>query len=860
MIKMRKRKHPYVDPRQGDIPNFTRKEVNGMKAVVMAGGEGSRLRPLTITRPKPMVPVANKPVIAHILDLLKRHGITEVIVTVQYMAEIIQDYLGDGQNLGMRIHYSVEEVPLGTAGSVKNAQSYLDDTFLVISGDALTDFDLTALIHYHRSKQALATLTLYRVPNPLEYGVVIVDKDGRIRQFLEKPSWGEVISDTVNTGIYILEPEVLDYFKPGQVFDFSKDLFPMLLERDAPLYGCVAEGYWCDIGSIQEYIRATADVLAGKVKVDEIGHPIGVNIWCGEDVEIAPDATLYGPIYMGQGAKIKGGVVIHGPTVIRDYSIIDARAHLDRCIIWRNSYIGEAAELRGTIVGRQCALKSRTVTFEGAVIGDGTIVGEGAIIHSDVKIWPGKEIEAGATVRSSLIWGAQGRRVLFGRFGVTGLVNVDLTPEFAARLGAAFGATLPKGSTVTINRDPHRSPRMLKRAIIAGLPSAGIHVQDLRTMPIPVARYYTRISHAAGGVHLRLSPYDQRVVDIRFMDANGLNLSKTTERNIERVFFREDFRRVYLDEIGSISYAPQVAERYTEGFMKVINAEVIRRRKFRIVCDYAYSPVVDVMPSILNTLGVDTIPLNAHIDESKMSIPQSEFEAALWEMALITGVLNADMGIRFDVGGEKLFLADDRGKIISNGVALAAMATLAWEVMGAGTIAVPIHQTRILEQLADKYGGRVLRTKTDLHALMEAAQREDVIMAGDGTGNFIFPQFQPASDGMMAAAKLLEFLALREVKLSQVIDSLPPFYMAQGKVSCPWEAKGTVMRQLNEQYKDYHAETIDGIKIVLGDKRWVLVLPDPDAPLFHIHAEAGSMNEAKELVSKYEHIIAGLQE
>ncbi|MHB9091110.1 MAG: nucleotidyltransferase family protein, partial [Chloroflexota bacterium] len=170
-----------------------------MKAVVMAGGEGSRLRPLTLQRPKPMVPVVNKPVMEHVLDLLKKHGITEVVVTLQYLASVIQNQFGDGSSYGMKIVYSVEETPLGTAGSVKAAEEHLQEPFLVISGDALTDFDLDAIVKFHNDKRSLATLTLYRVPNPLEYGVIIVDYEGRVRQFMEKPSWGEVISDTVNT-------------------------------------------------------------------------------------------------------------------------------------------------------------------------------------------------------------------------------------------------------------------------------------------------------------------------------------------------------------------------------------------------------------------------------------------------------------------------------------------------------------------------------------------------------------------------------------------------------------------------------------------------------------------------------------
>src|SRR5262249_52711976 len=246
-----------------------------MKAVLMAGGEGSRLRPLTIVRPKSMVFIVNKPVMEHVLDLLKRHGITDVIVTVQYLASVIQDSLGDGSQLGMRISYSVEEVPLGTAGSVKAVEDQLDETFIVISADALTDFDLGGIIDSPRGRHATATLTLYHVANPLEYGVVIIDAQGRIRQFLEKPSWGEVFSDTVNTGIYVLEPRIFDYFEAGKPVDFSQDVFPELLRQKDQLFGYVASGYWCDVGNIPEYMRANADLLQGKVKLGPIGQEIG---------------------------------------------------------------------------------------------------------------------------------------------------------------------------------------------------------------------------------------------------------------------------------------------------------------------------------------------------------------------------------------------------------------------------------------------------------------------------------------------------------------------------------------------------------------------------------------------------------
>jgi mannose-1-phosphate guanylyltransferase/phosphomannomutase len=622
----------------------------------------------------------------------------------------------------------------------------------------------------------------------------------------------------------------------------------------------VAEGQWTDVGDIAEYMRASGDVLYHRVQTEELGEHIGGDVWVGEGVEIAPDAQLYGPIYLGDEVKVKGGVIIHGPTVIRDSTIVDNRVHVDRSIIWRNCYIGEGAEVRGAIVGRQCTIKSKAVLFEGVVLGDNSIVGEGAVLHANVKVWPEKEIEPGATVKTSIIWGARGRRVLFGRFGVTGVVNVDLTPEFAAKMGAAFGASLPKASTVTINRDPHRSPRMIKRAVISGLPSAGIHAHDLRSMPIPVARYYTKVTDAAGGVHVRLSPFDQRVVDIRFFNSEGGNQSKDAERGIERIFFREDFRRVYLDEIGTIQYAPRVEETYIEGFLAAVNVNAIREAKFKIVVDYAYAPTSQVLSPIFTELGVEVVPLAAHVDGEKMSVLPEEFEKALRELTLITGALNTHLGVRLDVGGEKVFLVDNLGWRVPDVIASVAMAELALRANPGGALVVPVHMPSVFEQIAANHGGGVRRCKVDPHDLMKMSGQEGVVMATDGMGNFVFPQFQAAIDGLIATAKLLEFLATENTSLADVVAGLPAFHTVHQQVSCPWEAKGTVMRLLNQQYKDRRADLIDGIKIVLGEREWVLVLPDPDYPRFHVYAEARSDNEAQDLADRYVRIVEGLQE
>lgn len=832
-----------------------------MKAVVMAGGQGSRLRPLTINRPKPMVPLVDRPMMAHIIGLLKQHGFDEIVVTLQFMAERVQDFFGSGASFGVTFHYSVEEVPLGTAGSVKLAEEYLDEPFLVISGDALTDFDLGKILEFHRERDALVTITLTRVPNPLEYGVIIVDEDGRVQQFLEKPSWGEVFSDTVNTGIYVLDPRVFQYIEPGQPFDFSKDLFPILMERGEPIYGYIATGYWCDIGNIQEYMRATADFLEGRVNLERRGAQVCEGVWCDEDAELSPDAILHPPIYLGVGTKIKEGAVIYGPTVVRDFSIVESRAHIDRSIIWRNSYVGERAELRGAILGRQVTVKRRAMVFEGTVVGDGTTVNIGAIIQPGVKIWPGKEIEEGATVSSSIIWGAQGRKVLFGRFGVSGLSNVDITPEFAARLGAAYGATLPKGAVVTMNRDAHYTPRMIKRALISGLPSAGVHVADLHSVPVPVARYVTHALGMAGGIHVRLSPFDQRVVDILFFGERGLDLEPARQRRIERVFFQEDFRRVYLDDVGRIYDPPQVMDHYLAAVRSSLDMQMFAEegKEVRLVVDFANSSGARVLPAILDELDCDVIALNATVDDSKIYQTVQQFEAAVDQLTAVVPAVKACFGARLDTGGERIYLVDDRGRRVDSMRALVAMVFLSLATEGPGTIAVPVSAPRLVEELAAHYGAQVIRTRVYASALMEVCAQNDVLVASDGSGSFVFPQFYPVADGLFAIIKLMEMLVRRGTTLSDFLDQLPPYYLSHLKIPCRWESKGRVMRLLNEQYAERIVERVDGVKIGLGTEEWVLIVPDADGPYFHVYTEGVSDEQAQILAEKYAGLVVSLQ-
>ncbi len=477
------------------------------------------------------------------------------------------------------------------------------------------------------------------------------------------------------------------------------------------------------------------------------------------------------------------------------------------------------------------------------------------------EIWPDKEIEAGAVINASIIWGSQGRRGLFGRYGVTGLVNVDMTPDFATRLAAAYGAILAKGSIVCINRDAHRTSRMIKRGMVAGLPSAGIDVHDINQIPIPVARYYIRATNAVGGVHVRVSPHDKRIVDIKIFDQNGLDINKTTERKIENLFFREDFRRVYVDEIGAIEVlsTSDVIKRYLEGFTQQVDHALVRARKFQLVADYAHGSTNQLLPEIFSRLGCEVIVLNPGMQEALLSRPLDEIGGELQRLATITGSLHADLGIRIDPGGERIWVVDDKGRILDGMKMLVAMTSLLLRKYPNATVAAPVTAPSALQEIARRYEGHIQHTRVLPYALMTAAGREGVVMVGDGLGRFVFPSLQPAFDGMFAVAKLLEMLATFQACLSEVVDELPPYYMSQTTVACPWEHKGKVMRILSEQYRERRSKPIDGIKLDLGNE-WVLILPDADLPLFQVIAESVSNDQAQALAEKYARVVSGLQQ
>src|SRR3954465_5224681 len=340
-----------------------------MRAVVMAGGGGTRLRPLTSNQPKPMVPIVGKPCMEHILELLRDHGMSHVIVTGAFLPQASRSSFGSGETLGMNVEYSVEESPLGTAGSVRLAAPRLDETFLVISGDALCDVDLSALIDFHREKGSAVTIGLKSVENPLEFGIVVTDDDGKVERFLEKPSWGQVFSDTINTGIYVLEPEVLKHIPTDRPFDFSKELFPLLLEMGRPIYGYVCEGYWQDIGNLDQYRQANFDALDERVRLNVPGLKIRGDVWIGEGVESDDVEGVEGPAFIGNYSRVSPEASVGPYTILGPATTLRERGRISRSVLGASCYIGRSAVVEGAVIGRNCDIRPHARVHEGVAIG-----------------------------------------------------------------------------------------------------------------------------------------------------------------------------------------------------------------------------------------------------------------------------------------------------------------------------------------------------------------------------------------------------------------------------------------------------------------------------------------------------------
>ncbi len=731
------------------------------------------------------------------------------------------------------------------------ASDALDETFLVISGDALCDIDLKRIIDFHSEKGAAVTIGLKSVENPLEFGIVVTDEDGKVERFLEKPSWGQVFSDTINTGIYVLEPEVLRHIPTDRPFDFSKELFPLLLEMGRPIYGCVCEGYWQDIGNLDQYRQANFDALDEKVRLNVPGLKIRGDVWIGEGVEIDDVEGVEGPAFIGNYARISPEASVGPYTVLGAGTTLRERGRISHSVFDASCYVGRSAVVEGAIVGRNCDIRPHARIHEGVAIGDQVTIGDQSVVYPGVRIYPYKEVDYGAQIHESLIWESRGTTRVFAQDGVVGLVNVDLTPEIALRFGAALGTALKRGARVVASRESASAYRMIKRALISGLHSTGVHVADLRTLPAPVGKHLLKTQGYDAAFHVGASTTDPEAVQIRLFEQPGIALSAAMQREVDKHFTRQELRRVPFGDVGTITYPARAREGYASDLLADLDADAIREHGFRIVVDYGYSAGSFVLPLVLGPLGVEFV--GAHAFESDSSSTPVRLPETIEQAKRLVDAVNADFGVVFDRSAERLYLIDERGREVRPDQALLLYLKLIADRGDTGTIVVPITATSQVEEVVGTRLG-VTRTPATLQELTRAASGDGVIFAGAPGGGYVFPRFLPAYDAIASLCKLLQLLAPVSETLSQLVATLPRPTLIHRQMQCPWALKGTVMRVLNERYADENIDTTDGIKI-FDARGWVQVLPDGDEPTIHLYAEGETPAQSEELETELRTLV-----
>lgn len=762
-----------------------------MKAVIMAGGEGRRLRPLTCTLPKPMAKILGKPIIEYLFDMLCASGVNHAAVTLGYLPHVIEENYENGYK-NLKLDFFREDEPLGTAGCVKNAASNFKEPFFVVSGDALCNFDLKKIMTYHKASGAAVTVVAVEAADPREYGVVKVDKENRIVGFIEKPSWSQAVSNLANTGVYVINPECLELIPKGRFYDFASDLFPLMLEREMPIYCYHTSDYWCDAGNTEAYLKCQRDAFDGKIK--PLHNETAKGIYT-EDGLPSGDYSVISPVYIGKNTEISDGAVIGPYAVIGDGCSIGCNSKIRYSVVLDNCCISSDVSVTGAVICSGAALRSRCTMFENSVAGSGCVIGDDVCVRSGVSVWPGKVVGKGAVVGSNVKYGNV-KAEYFNEGKVTEGCGIRLNAESCVRIGAALGS-INGIRKIAAGYDGTISSKVMHRAMTAGLCEAGADVWDFGECFEAQFRYLVNSCGLEAGVFA--SENEEKSVSV--CAEGGLSLPCRLERQLESAVSKCEFREALCSEMKEPSDMTEMKQLYTQGIM-LQAPDVLKGTEAVFKCKNV--AVKNLISSCASKLGVkengDTV-----------------FEISS-DGTRLTAVAD---GIGYD--SDKL------------------LAVACFDEMSKGRdVAVPYDSPDFLRILADKTGRKVYRyLSTPADGADSAARR--------------LAAKQPfVRDGLFLAIKLLSIMRERNCGLSDLVSELPEKYIVKKILNLNFSPSYLV--SITGETVTESKNTGEGIKIIRDDGR-LLVIPERDGRSIRVLAEADTMEAAQEICADFEEVI-----
>lgn len=779
-----------------------------MKAVILAGGKGDRLIPLTCHLPKPMAPILNKPVMEYIIELLREHGFSDIYVTLHYLGHMIKDYFGDGNSFGVNITYIEEKHPLGTAGGIKLAENFLDETFLVISGDAITDINLSEALAFHQKHKKLCTVIAKSVEIPLEYGLIIGDpKTKEIQGFIEKPRWNEVCTNLVNTGIYLFEPEVLQYIKMNVSFDFSRDLFPFLLDKGKSLFYFETNGYWLDIGSLHQYRQAQFDLLERKVKLPLNAREIKKGVWVEDEVYISDETVCEGPIYIGKKSWISEKCNIKPYSVIGSGSYIQKGCYVESSVLWSNQTIMENCRIYGATIAKDCVFQNNATIHNGAIIGEKVHVKNGAVVGENVFIWPTKQIPSYFHALEHVKWGELKGGDLFKERGITGISHIQFTPEFVVKLGLAFGSTIPQHSLILLGSDGTPYSKAVLQIINQSLLTTGVQtMQCSEPLATPMFQYACQKDRVSYGIFVQSDKSGFNLV-IEFYDGNGIPINSMHEYSIQKSLKYSNFRRVPADRIGCEWNERLVLDSYFKALLNKIKISESHSNYHFVIMNQ--TPVQEYFFKILSSL-----PCSFTVIHNKKST--KEFSEFIQKHDL-------DGGFILDRFGENLKIFDQHGQLLNRSYMDGLYLYLSIQSN---------HQEKV-------YISPNRERKTALKQL--------------GT------PFSLQYDAFFLFLSIIQFYVQKNEEISSFQKSVKKEHVMYEQVECQWKKRGSIMRKLLEEFHGTVIPLQNGIKICHHDECWTMILPHLEKPIITILTKAKTHHEAKETTTFYLEKIAHYQ-
>lgn len=766
-----------------------------MLGVIMAGGQGERLRPLTCTLPKPMALIGGQPILAHALRLLKKHGISKAALTLGYLPNAVMDAFQD-EFEGVALHYFTESRPMGTAGGVKLCKDFLKEPFVVLSGDGITDVDLSKAYAFHQEKGAKATMIVTHVQNPTEYGLVHTDDDGRITSFTEKPARNKVDDDTANTGIYILEPEVLNLIPDGEAFDFSKDLFPALLKEGQALYAYSTDAYWCDVGNIGAYLSANFDAMNGALST--LNPPKnGIIRMPGAIVD--ERCRIEGPVYIGSGAHIMKNAFIGAGSVIGEGAVIMEGATIKRSIVYPHAEIQKNAQLRGCVVCAFAEVGEHTSVFEGSVIGEKTIVGENAVIDAGAKIWPGKVISDHRRISQSVVWGQKATD------DFTGLSIRVKTPEEAVKAGAACAWKMA-ASVSLVARSASAVAANQARAFISGLISEGVHVFEMGDATLPALLCALRETCADAGYYVTgdsVTPVGQ----------NALPLSDHQKRLIASALSRQDAPLPYTLYTSRIENAGRFDLVYLKYLSTAVQSPI---RRFRAAVHASREQLLYYAENALKRLNY---ACRAEWEEELMGLDEDEI-----------GVFLSDDGMKAAFACTQKRLSDAENEMLA-----------AWALLEKGekVVFAPPVSTHALNEIAEEKGARVEYFQDEREMFERMAEFSPL-------------QFAARTDGIFLFLLVLDVLSDKNLRLPDVIKRFPGVYRARFDLPLPDEKRASTLRKIRNSTPDGY-ESDQWFYQNSSGCAWMQ--PDERKPVLSVVSEARDMETAKEICDVFSNLM-----